>query len=194
MNCDDYLSLLETLPVEELTRSRAGEHAASCRECARVTRVVAERERNMMMAFGDVHSFVPAAQTAASALRTSRRRKVALYYRVGLGLAAAATVLTVFLSRALPSAPQTVLLKETFRLQCLSPDQAAEVLRPIVGMSGMITSRAHSPLGLITVQTSPEVMQRVQSVLDRYDSPALSQCGVQIRVPNVPTVPAVAAP
>lgn len=194
MNCDDYLSLLETLPVEELTRSRAGEHAASCRECGRVTRVVAERERNMMLAFGDVHSYVPAAQTAASALRTSRRRKVALYYRVGLGLAGVATVLTLFLSRALPSAPRSVLLKETFRLQCLSPDQAAEVLRPIVGLSGMISIRPASQLGIITVQTSPEMMGQVRSVLDRYDSPTVSQCAVQITVPKVPETVLPVAP
>lgn len=100
-------------------------------------------------------------------------------------------VLTVFLSRAVVQVPRTVMLKETFRLQCLSPDQAAEVLRPIVGLSGMMT-RPPSQLGLITVQTSREVMQRVQSVLDRYDSPALSQCAVQIRVPKVSTMPPVA--
>ena len=47
MNCDTYLSMLETLPVEELAYGGAREHAANCRDCDRVTRVVAERERNM---------------------------------------------------------------------------------------------------------------------------------------------------
>jgi hypothetical protein len=192
VTCDDYLSLLETLPVEQLSRTLAGSHAATCADCARVTRVVAERERNMVMAFSDVQPYVPAEQTAAGALRASRRRKVALFYQVGLALAGVATVLTIFLSRALPPTQKSVVLAETFRLQCLSPDQAAEVIRPIVGSSGLVSMRPASDLGIITVQTSPEVMQRVRSVLDRSDNPALSQCAVQIRVPKVPTVPEVA--
>ena len=50
MNCDTYLAMLETLPVEELAYGSAHDHAAGCRECDRITRVVAERERNMRMA------------------------------------------------------------------------------------------------------------------------------------------------
>lgn len=186
MNCDDYLSMLATLPVQELAFGRAREHATGCRDCDRVTRVVAEREHNMLMAFGDLHSSVPAAQTAASVLRTSRRRKVALYSNVGFGIAAVATVLFVMMQRIVPAPPPGATVSETFRLQCLSPEQAAEVLRPHIQATGRISFRASSPLGIINVEASPEEMTTARSLLDRYDNPTQSQCAVQVTVPKVP--------
>jgi hypothetical protein len=186
VNCDDYLSMLATLPVEELAYGRAREHATGCRDCDRVTRVVAEREHNMLMAFGDLHSSVPAAQTAASALMTSRRRKVALYYEMGLGIATVATVFYLMLSRIAPAPPPSSRVSETFRLQCLSPEQAAEVLRPHIQATGLISFRANSPLGAIKVEASREELVTARSVLDRYDSPTQSQCTVQVTVPKVP--------
>jgi hypothetical protein len=186
VNCDDYLSMLATLPVEELAYGRPREHAAGCRDCDRVTRVVAEREHNLLMAFGDLDSSVPAAQTATTALMRSRRRKVALYYKVGLGIAMVATALYVTMLRIVPAPPPSSTVNETFRLQCLSPEQAAEVLRPQIQPTARISFRPSAPLGVIKVEASREEMVTVRSVLDRYDSPAESQCAVQVTVPKVP--------
>ena len=92
MNCDDNLSMLAKLPVENQAHLHARDHAAGCRDCDRVTRVVLERERDMLMAFDELDSSVSAAQTAASALVSSRRRRrrVALYYAIGIGFVMAA--------------------------------------------------------------------------------------------------------
>lgn len=185
MKCDDYLSMLATLPVEELAYGSAREHATGCRDCDRVTRVVAEREHNMLMAYGDIHSSVPAEETTASVLRASRRRKVALYTNIGFGIAMVASVLFVR-SRVEPAPSPAATVSETFRLQCLSPEQAAEVLRPHIQATGRISFRPNSPLGIITVEASPEEMATARSVLDRYDSPTQSQCAVQVTVPKVP--------
>ena len=189
MNCDNYLSMLATLPVEELAYGGAREHAASCRECDRITRVVAERERNMLMAFGDLYLSVPPGQMAARALVASRRRTVALYYRIGLGVATAATIFYMVVSRRIPAPSRSPVVSETFRLQCLSPDQALEVLRPLIPATVSISSRGNSPLGIIRVAASPQEMERIRSVLDRYDTPTESQCGVQLTVPKVIRVP-----
>jgi hypothetical protein len=186
MNCDDYLSLLETLPVEDLAHGRPREHADGCLDCERVTRVVAEHERNMIMAFEDVRVPVPAAQTAARALVASRRRKVAVTYNIGLGLATAATVLYVMLSRFSPAPRQGPMVSETFRLQCLSPAQAAEVLRPYIQPTGLMSFRPSSPLGVIHVEAPLVTMTVVRSILERYDTPSRSQCAVQVIVPHVP--------
>lgn len=187
MNCEDYLAMLATLPVEELTYGRPREHSIECRECDRVTRVVAEREYNMRMAFGDLHSSVPAAQAAASVLRTSRRRKVARYIDIGFGFATViAIVLFVMMSRMVPEPAPGATVRETFRLQCLSPEQAAEVLRPHIEATGRLSFRANSPLGTITVEASPEEMATARSVLDSADSPTRSQCAVQVTVPTEP--------
>ncbi len=189
MNCDDYLSMLSTLPVEELAYGHAREHAATCRDCDRVTRVVAERERNMLMAFGDVHSSLPAERMAANAIRASRRRKVAIFNRIGIGVAVAGTLLTLIALRLFPTHAPTPTVAQRFRLQCLSPAQAAEIVRPTLGQTGKLWLRPDSPLGLLDVETSPETMEKVRSLLDKYDSPTQSQCGVQLTVPKVPTTP-----
>jgi hypothetical protein len=191
MNCDAYLSMLATLPIDELAYGRARDHAARCRDCDRVTRVVAERERNMLIAFTDLDLSVPAGQVAARALVTSRRRTVALYYRIGLGVAAVATILYIVTSRQAPSPLPlpSADVRETFRLHCLSPEQAAAVLRQVLPASGRVSFQPDSPLGIIKVEASPEEIEQARSVLERYDTPTESQCAVQLTVPRVLKVP-----
>jgi hypothetical protein len=190
MNCDSYLSMLATLPVDELAYGGARDHAVSCHDCDRITRVVTERERNMVMAFGDLYPSVPVGELATRALATSRRRTVALYYRIGLGVAMAATVLYMIMSRRAP-APSPTTQRERLALQCLSPEQAAAVLRQPAGASGRVAIRIHpsSSLGVIDVEGLPEEMVAVRSLLDRYDNPMQSRCAVQVVVPNVVKVP-----
>jgi hypothetical protein len=184
MNCETYLSILETLHVEELAYGGAHDHAAICRDCDRVTRVVVERERNMRMAYGDLYVPGSAEQIAARAIVTSRRRTVALYYRIGLGVATAATILFMIMSRQTTGLLPIATVSETFRLQCLSPEQAAEVLRPHIPPTVSLVIRPNSQLGLIKIGASPEEMEHVRSVLDRYDTPAVSQCAVKVTVPK----------
>jgi hypothetical protein len=189
MNCEDYLSMLATLPVEELAYGDARDHAGRCRECDRITRVVAERERNMVMAFGDLHLSVPAGQIAAHALVTARRRTVALYYRIGLGFVTVAFILYIVMSRQTPAPSASGDVRETFQLQCLSPEQAAELLRPVIQATGHVSFQTNSPLAIIKVEASSEVMERVRSALERYDSPTESRCAVQPTAPRVLNVP-----
>lgn len=176
MNCDDYLAMLSTLPVEELAYGHPREHAAGCHDCNRVTRVVAERERNMLLAYGEVHSAVPAAETAARARATSRRRTAAFFYRTALGVSAAATVAWLVMSRIEPAPPRGPLVSETFQLQCLSTEQAAELLRPAIRQTGRISFRPGSPHDALRVEASVGDMVRARAMLDRYDDPAASRC------------------
>jgi hypothetical protein len=178
MNCDDYLAMLETLPVGELAYGRARAHAMQCRDCDRVTRVVAERERNMLLTYGDLQPSVPATHMAAGALATSRRRRVARYYRIGLGITAMVTVAVMALSRRLLP-PTPVTLRETFQLRCLSADQAAKLLRPLLEASGKASIRPTSSRTIVTIEASPQQMAQAQLVLDRYDKAPRSQCGRQ---------------
>jgi hypothetical protein len=172
------------LPVEDLAHGRPREHTVDCHECERVTRLVAERERNMLMAFDDLRYPVAASQTAAIALTASRRRKVAIAYNIGLGVVTTAIVLSVMVSRTVVRAP-IPMITETFRLQCLSPEQAGELLRPYVRRIGIIHIRP-GPLGVIDVVAPSEVMATARSILERYDNPAQAQCAVQVTVPHVP--------
>lgn len=188
MNCDTYLSMLATLPVDELRYGDAAAHAANCRDCDRVTRVVAERERNMMLAYNEVHAPIAAGSIAARALEISRRRRIASFYRVGLSIAMVATVFFLIMVRRIVPATGTR-VTEVFRLQCLSPDQALEILRPVKSPSVSVSAGPNTSLGVIRVAAPPEEMERLRALLDRYDTPAQSQCGVQITVPKEMKVP-----
>jgi hypothetical protein len=184
MNCDDYLSMLATLPVDELADGRAREHADTCPECNRVTRVVVARERSMLAVYGELPMAATAPEVAARALRTSRHRTVSLYYRIGLGLSAAAALLYAVYARRDSATPPVPTVRETIRLQCLSPEQAAEVLRPYLHRTGSITIRP-TPLGLIHVEATAKDMTTAHKILERFDNPAASQCAVQVKLPPV---------
>ena len=177
MNCDDYLSMLSTLPVEELNYGHAREHAAVCRDCNRVTRVVAERERNMYLAYGDLTSTVPAAQAAAAALAVSGRRRTAFYSKIGLGLTALATFASVLVLRRGVETPLDVTtVHESFQLQCLSPVQAAELLRPQLGRTGRLSVRPDPTIAVVNVEATLDELAAVRSVLERFDNPTASKC------------------
>src|SRR3569833_1098327 len=188
MNCDNYLAMLETLPVEELTHGDAREHAAVCRDCNRVTRVVAERERNMIMAYGDLIPSMHSTDVAMSAITTARRRRLAFFYKAGLAVAGSAAVGVIASSRLLPHRNAS-LAYERFALRCLSTGRAVRLLRSYV--PGLVDSRirGYEPEGILEVAVDRRTMQTVKSVLDQYDNACVDP---ELVVPATPA--AIAAP
>jgi len=186
MNCNDYLSMLATLPVDELNYGHAREHTLACRDCDRVTRVVAERERNMLLAYDALHSSAPVERTALRAIEASRRRRVVRYYEIAVGIAMAASLVSFVMVRRVPARVPVATVSETFRLQCLSPDQAAEVLRPYRSSTSSISISSRSTLSIINVRAVPEEMQKLRSVIDRYDNPAQTRCAALVTMPKTP--------
>jgi len=180
MNCDDYLSMLATLPVEELAYGDARTHAATCRDCDRVTRVVTERERNMRMAFGELYPPMSAQPITARVLEIARRRRVAFYYRVGLGVFGAVAVFAFVATRRLT--PIAGADAETFPLRCLSPDQAVEMLHRSLSASADVSTRPGPGVGIVEVSGTSEDLQRARSLLDQYDNSDASRCRVQVQV------------
>jgi hypothetical protein len=178
MTCDDYLAMLETLPVGELTYGEAREHSAVCHDCNRVTRVVAERERNMIVAYGDLAPSTAAMAVAGSAMATARRRRVASLYRIGLSIIAAAIVGIIVTSRVVPAraarvARPTPLIEQRFLLRCLTGDAAAEIVRANVPDPSRTVVKAPPSGTMLIVASTPRTMQIVRSILDQYDN----QCG-----------------
>src|SRR5262245_26038318 len=138
MNCNEYLSLLATLPVDELTHGPAREHSAFCQDCDRVTREVASFEQTTRRAFDDARSSLPAALIAVHTLETSRRRGIVRYFKVAAGIAMAAAVLFVVTLRVSPRPARVPVASETFRLQCLSGEQAAVLIKPVISSGSSI--------------------------------------------------------
>jgi hypothetical protein len=182
MTCDDYLALLETLPLAELNYGEAREHCAQCHDCNRVTRVVAERERSMMLAFGGVYPTSSSSAVAGEAVTIARRRRLATFYRAALGLAAAAVLAFIAVSRTV-SSPAVARQSRTFPLRCLSPEQAAEALRLAMDSRNVSVS-IRPPVGVVSVAGSPQEVMRARAILDRLDRSSEAPCMAQMIVPS----------
>ena len=188
MTCDDYLSMLETLPVQELNYGEAREHAAYCSECNRVTRVVAARERNMMMAYDSAYPSASAVTVAERAIVTARRQRIAFFYRAGLSIAAVVVAaLFVVTRRAVPAEGPAVV--EEFNLQCLSPSQAAELLRQEIPLNERVVIRTRPPLAVIEFGGSRDQLEAARWILSRYDTPDRAKCAAEVVVPRVDRLP-----
>lgn len=186
MTCDDYLSMLETLPVQELAYGEAREHAAYCADCNRVTRVVAARERNMTLAYESAYPSASAVTVAERAIVTARRQRLAFYYRAALGVAAAAVIALFVVTRRMPAhAAAGVALLEKFNLQCLSPEQAGELLRQGIPDAERVVLRARPPLAVIEVGGSDEQIRVARSIIDRFDNSGGAKCLAQVIVPTL---------
>jgi hypothetical protein len=183
MTCDDYLAMLETLPVEELMHGEAREHAAVCHDCNRVTRVVAERERNMIMAYGDVVPSAISADVALSAIATARRRRLAFFYKIGLAVAGVAAVGVIGVFRLVPHRNPSF-VRERFALRCLSTGRAVRLLRSNVPGVAEARIRAFEPDGILEVAADPVMIHAMRSTLDRYDIQCIEPAMVVPRAPD----------
>jgi hypothetical protein len=185
VTCDDYLSMLETLPVQELMYGEAHEHASYCHDCTRVTRVVAARERNMIMAYESAYPSASAITVAERAIAAARRQRIAFFSRAALSVAAVAVVaLFVATRRIVPTEAAALTQRESFNLQCLSTDQAAALLRQQVPNSDLLNMRARPPLAVIEVEGPMAYIEAARSVIEQFDNSARTRCAAQVIVPK----------
>jgi hypothetical protein len=190
MRCEEYLQLLSTLPVADLVDGHAGDHLGSCPDCNRATKLVVERERNMMMALAGMSSQIQPPEMARSTLALERRHRVGRWYIAGL-VALLLTIGVVVVNRTvLPveSGRGTVDdANQIFRPQCLSAESAAELIRQHVPSRSL---RIHIPqqgASMMMLGGTIEDLMRARSVLDRYDNPTASTC--KLPQPGTPKQP-----
>ena len=178
MRCEEYLQLLSTLPVEELVDGRSGDHLGTCPDCNRATKLVVERERNMMMALGGMSSQMQPLELSRASFALAQQRKMSRWYIGGLAtllVAITAVVLDRTIIPAKRSHIQADAASQIFRPSCLSPQSAAELLRQYVASPSLTVS---IPQGgtMMMLGGSIEDLMRARSVLDRYDNPTASTC------------------
>jgi hypothetical protein len=92
----------------------------------------------------------------------------------------AAGALAVFYERAatgeaaVPGAP---IVEEAILLRCLSPGEAAELIRPLLPLSSnsVVYSAARAPR-VLTIRATEEQLQNVKSMLDKYEAAESGAC------------------
>ncbi len=189
ITCSDYLAMLETVPIQELSYGTPREHALQCRDCDRVTRVIVERERNMVHAYAMLDPASSPSLMASHAIDIARRRRIAFFYKVGLGLAAVATIALMIGTRRVAPRAVPALTSETFNLQCLSPQQAAVLIRQLEPQPDMSLRIRDPKLGVLSIDATPPQLQRIRAIIDRFDNSNQSRCAVEVVVPKVERVP-----
>jgi hypothetical protein len=96
---------------------------------------------------------------------------------MGLGVALTATFLSMVVVRRPTPVPKPGATL-TFRLGCLSPAQAIDIIRMGSSKNVVVSTRPKSPLGVIDVTAPPEELDQVQALIERYDNRAASRCGI----------------
>ncbi|MEW5916674.1 MAG: hypothetical protein AB1762_09720 [Gemmatimonadota bacterium] len=92
---------------------------------------------------------------------------------------AVTAILAIGVVRALfpPAGPARGMEEEAFLLRCLTPGQAAELLRPHLRLpENAILHGPHAP-GVLTIHGTPEQLRGVRTLLDKYEGNG-SSCDV----------------
>ena len=169
-------------PVAVRLLARASELDAAFRSGAAVAdlRVAATEAgispRAFDAALAELHGAEQAPVPAETGEVTKRPRRWALAGVSGLITAGALMlILGTAVSRTVaPAIPPMV--EQAFLLRCLAPGEAAELVRPLLGLR--TNSVAYSPIAprVLTVHATPEQLREVRSVLDEHEVPGSAAC------------------
>ena len=164
---NDRTILSEAVTQRVLTRAseidaalRAGATVAQLRAAALEAGI---SEQAFDAALSEAQSNEPEVTPAAPPRGGARRRALL----VALIALLAGTGLYV-VRRAAPA--PTVTSEETIVLRCLTPGQAAEILRPHLGPLTQVSTSPNAPQ-ILTVKGPPEDIRKVHSVLEPYEGP-----------------------
>ena len=69
------------------------------------------------------------------------------------------------------------IVQEAILLRCLSPGEAAELVRPLLSLrsNSVVYSPAHAPR-VLTIRATPAQLQKVKSVLEQYEGAGAPTC------------------
>jgi len=106
-----------------------------------------------------------------------------LFVLLGIGAVAVARVVV---PTDIAGAPAGPIVEEAILLRCLSPGEAAELVRPILLLPGnTIVSSPRAPR-VLTIRATQEQLRNVRSVLDPYERPGSAACPVGSKPPTIP--------
>lgn len=186
MTCDEYLARLSTASLDEIEDANDFGHPANCPECGRVSRLVAERERDRIDAFDGLYANAPV-HTERGALPQLARSRGGMSWFTMVCAAALATLALLVVMRltvggrtaepAVGTLNRLAYIEESFRIRCLTGPQAAELVRPGLRLPKnlVVYAPARDP-GVLTVLATPEQLRWVQATLDMHESAASTAC------------------
>jgi len=185
MTCEQCLSELATGSLRELpSDSAVMQHCATCPDCSRLTTLLRDREYEAATVLNNLPPMSNPIAVAEASVLTAHRRRVG---GVVVMLSGAALVVTIWLALANTIIPamnssemgaRKTLRTETISLQCLSPQQAADVISPYIREAGSTYFLPTSGISAITVRGSPGEIAKARSLIEQFEPDAGAACRV----------------
>jgi hypothetical protein len=183
MTCEQCLSELATGSLREMTADSAVmQHCVTCPDCARLTTLLRDREYNAANILNDLPPMSNPITVAETSVSTAQRRRTG---RVVVMLSGAALALTIWFAAAkifYPAMNRTealgssALRTETIPLQCLSPEQAADIINPYVRSHGSTYFTPTSGISAITVRGTSSEVAKSRELLANFESDPAAAC------------------
>lgn len=187
MNCRECLEELSTTSLREMEGDSAVmQHCATCPDCARLTNSLRQREYEAATVLNNLPPMANALSVAETSATLARRRAVGrvvvmtsgVVGAIIIGVVASTMVIPALVrSGMLPGGPAPAGLRtETFALNCLSPEQAADIINPYVRSNGSVYYTMRSGIPAITVRATVEELSRTRMLIHDFESNPAAAC------------------
>lgn len=183
MTCEECLSELATGSLREMAADSAVmQHCVTCPDCSRLTTQLRDREYNAANVLNNLPPMSNPITVAETSVVTAQRRRVG---QVVVMLTGAALVVTIWLAAAKIFFPamnrgdlnnSSSLRTETIPLQCLSPQQAADIINPYVRSHGSTYYVPSSGISAITVRGNAAEVAKSKDLLLTFESDPAAAC------------------
>jgi len=185
MTCEECLSELATGSLREMPAdSSVMLHCATCPDCSRLTTLLRDREYNAANVLNNLPPMSSPITVAETSVRTAHRRRVG---RVVVMLSGAALVVTIWIAAATTIIPalnradattSSTLRTETISLRCLSPQQAADIIKPYVRSRGSTYYVPTSGISAITVRGNASEVAKSRNLIAVFEEDPAAACRV----------------
>jgi hypothetical protein len=188
MTCDECR---QAIAVADLTdwgdMDGVAAHCRTCETCAVVVAEVRDSARRVAELLDGIPAGVPAAlvarrAAAAAAIERQRRRR----WRALAVPVAAGSVLLAFGALAVSRSGRAGREQHHIVLQCLTPEQAATLVAPILARDGRVAFSREAPLRVLTISGPARVVGEAQSLIAQLDNPGSLAPGGSCVVPQAP--------
>jgi hypothetical protein len=188
MNCNECLAALETESLREMTPdSPVLRHCATCPDCARLTTMLRDREYETATVLNSLPPMSNPLTVAENAVNMAQRRRVG---RVAVMLSGAALVVTLWFVGARVVYPAfedddarpSGMITESIQLNCLSPQQAGDIIEPYIRSQ---RSRYYAPtsgISTITVRGTPEEVAKSRELIRQFENDPGAACRLPMTI------------
>jgi hypothetical protein len=183
MTCEECLSELATGSLREMPAdSSVILHCATCPDCSRLTTLLRDREYKAANVLNNLPPMSSPITVAETSVRTAHRRRVG---RVVVMLSGAALVVTIWIAAATTIIPalnradattSSTLRTETISLRCLSPQQAADIIKPYVRSRGSTYYVPTSGISAITVLGNASEVAKSRNLIGEFEEDPGAAC------------------